>query len=50
MEKAKSEVREVCKNCGLYERCTKKCGRTGNYTARKTSCGSGVWQRGTEEG
>lgn len=50
MENKQTEVRRVCQNCGLYERCTKKCGKTGSYTARKASCGSGVWQRDAEEG
>lgn len=39
MESNKSEVkvREVCQNCGSYNRCTKKCA-DGTYVSRKHSC------------
>lgn len=39
MESNKSEVkvREVCQNCGSYNRCTKKCA-DGKYVPRKHSC------------
>ncbi len=38
MENTKNEVRKVCQNCGKYGRCTKKCGISGEYTARKNTC------------
>lgn len=39
MESNKSEVkiREVCQNCGSYNRCTKKCA-DGKHVPRKHSC------------
>lgn len=33
-----AEIRKICQNCGNYDRCTKKCGISGEYTARKKSC------------
>lgn len=38
MENTKQKVREICQNCGRYDRCTKKCGKSGEYTARKNTC------------
>ena len=40
MESNNIEVSEVkvCKDCGGYDRCSKKCKRSGKYTARKASC------------
>ena len=39
MESNKIEmVRKVCQFCGSYDRCTKKCSESGNYTPRKGSC------------
>lgn len=40
MECNKTEVRKICQNCGNYDRCTKKCLKSGKYTARKASCDS----------
>ena len=38
MENTKNEVRKICQNCDNYDRCAKKCGISGKYTARKNSC------------
>lgn len=38
MENTKNEVRKICQNCGKYDRCAKKCERSGEYTARKKTC------------
>lgn len=45
MECNKTEVRKVCQNCGNYDRCTKKCLKSGKYTARKASCDSFAEQK-----
>lgn len=38
MEDAKYAIPRICQNCGNYNRCTKKCGISSKYTARKNSC------------